>query len=102
MITLQERDSRAIQCATSSWLLVGDIREMLQDHLDEEAIGWLQPILDALIDAMREQARAATPRAARPRRRPAPRHATRPNRHPTPPTRPSLAPFRSPPRRRGW
>jgi hypothetical protein len=56
MITLQERDSRAIHCATLSWLLVGDIREMLQDHLDEEAIQWLQPVLDALIEAMREQA----------------------------------------------
>lgn len=56
MITLHERDSRAIQCATLSWLLVGDIREMLQDHLDEEALLWLRPILDALIEALREQA----------------------------------------------
>ena len=55
MITLHERDSRSIHCTTLSWLLVGDIREMLQDHLDEEAIQWLQPILDALIDVMREQ-----------------------------------------------
>lgn len=34
---------------------MGDIREMLQDHLDEEAIHWLRPILDALITAMCEQ-----------------------------------------------
>lgn len=56
MMTLMERDSRAVHCATLSWLLVGDIREMLQDHLDEEALLWLRPILDALIEAMREQA----------------------------------------------
>ena len=56
MHTLMERDSRAVQCATLSWLLVGDIREMLQDHLDEEALQWLRPILDALIQAMCEQA----------------------------------------------
>ena len=43
------------QCTTLTWLLVGDIREMLQDHLDEEAIHWLRPILDALITAMCEQ-----------------------------------------------
>tara|TARA_R110002072_G_scaffold303130_1_gene495021 strand:+ start:47494 stop:47934 length:441 start_codon:yes stop_codon:yes gene_type:complete len=43
------------QCTTLTWLLVGDIREMLQDHLDEEAIYWLRPILDALIAAMCEQ-----------------------------------------------
>jgi hypothetical protein len=47
--------SQPQQCTTLTWLLVGDIREMLQDHLDEEAIRWLKPILDALIDAMREQ-----------------------------------------------
>lgn len=43
------------QCTTLTWLLVGDIREMLQDHLDEEAIHWLRPVLDALINAMCEQ-----------------------------------------------
>ena len=43
------------QCTSLTWLLVGDIREMLQDHLDEEAIRWLHPILDALIGAMSEQ-----------------------------------------------
>jgi hypothetical protein len=47
--------SRPQQCITLTWLLVGDIREMLQDHLDEEAIHWLKPILDSLIGAMCEQ-----------------------------------------------
>lgn len=47
--------SQPQQCITLTWLLVGDIREMLQDHLDEEAIHWLKPILDALIHAMCEQ-----------------------------------------------
>lgn len=48
--------SQPQQCTTLTWLLVGDIREMLQDHLDEEAIRWLRPVLDALIAAMGEQA----------------------------------------------
>ena len=48
-------DNKPQQCITLTWLLVGDIREMLQDHLDEEAIRWLKPILDALILAMCEQ-----------------------------------------------
>lgn len=48
--------SQPQQCTTLTWLLVGDIREMLQDHLDEESIRWLRPILDALIGAMSEQA----------------------------------------------
>lgn len=56
MMTLHERDTRSVHCATLSWLLVGDIREMLQDHLDEEALDWLRPILDALIEAMQELA----------------------------------------------
>lgn len=43
------------QCTTLTWLLVGDIREMLQDHLDEEALRWLGPILDSLIGAMSQQ-----------------------------------------------
>jgi hypothetical protein len=47
--------SQPQQCTTLTWLLVGDIREMLQDHLDEEAIRWLKPVLDALINAMCEQ-----------------------------------------------
>lgn len=47
--------SQPQQCTTLTWLLVGDIREMLQDHLDDEAIRWLKPILDALISAMCEQ-----------------------------------------------
>ncbi|NQV28285.1 MAG: hypothetical protein HQ518_28365 [Rhodopirellula sp.] len=47
--------SQPQQCATLTWLLVGDIREMLQDHLDAEAIRWLRPVLDALIDSMCEQ-----------------------------------------------
>jgi len=47
--------SQPQQCTTLTWLLVGDIREMLQDHLDEEAIRWLGPILDALIGAMSQQ-----------------------------------------------
>ncbi len=48
--------SQPQQCTTLTWLLVGDIREMLQDHLDEDAIRWLRPVLDALIAAMGEQA----------------------------------------------
>lgn len=47
--------SQPQQCTTLTWLLVGDIREMLQDHLDDEAIRWLKPILDSLIGAMCEQ-----------------------------------------------
>lgn len=47
--------SQPQQCTTLTWLLVGDIREMLQDHLDEEAIRWLGPILDSLIGAMSQQ-----------------------------------------------
>ena len=47
--------SQPQQCTTLTWLLVGDIREMLQDHLDDEAIRWLKPVLDALISAMCEQ-----------------------------------------------
>ena len=47
--------SQPQQCTTLTWLLVGDIREMLQDHLDDEAIRWLKPILDSLISAMCEQ-----------------------------------------------
>ena len=39
-------------CSTMTWLLVGDIREMLHDNLDSDAIRWLRPILDALIDSM--------------------------------------------------
>lgn len=48
-------DRQPQQCSTLTWLLVGDIREMLQDHLDAEAIHWLKPILDALIGAMAKQ-----------------------------------------------
>lgn len=40
------------KCSTMTWLLVGDIREMLHDHLDRDAIRWLRPILDALIESM--------------------------------------------------
>lgn len=40
---------------TLTWLLVGDLREMLQDHLDDEALRWLRPVLDALIGTMRRQ-----------------------------------------------
>ncbi len=47
--------SQPQQCTTLTWLLVGDIREMLQDHLDDEAIRWLKPVLDSLIRAMCEQ-----------------------------------------------
>jgi hypothetical protein len=47
--------SQPQQCTTLTWLLVGDIREMLQDHLDDEAIRWLKPVLDALITAMCKQ-----------------------------------------------
>jgi hypothetical protein len=47
--------SQPQQCTMLTWLLVGDIREMLQDHLDEEAIRWLKPVLDSLIAAMAEQ-----------------------------------------------
>lgn len=43
------------QCTTLTWLLVGDIREMLQDHLDEEALKWLRPVLDSLIGSMCEE-----------------------------------------------
>ena len=47
--------SQPQQCTTLTWLLVGDIREMLQDHRDDEAIRWLKPVLDSLIRAMCEQ-----------------------------------------------
>ena len=46
---------RASECATLTWLLVGDVREMLQDRLDAEAIRWIKPLLDALIQTMCEQ-----------------------------------------------
>ncbi len=42
------------KCSSMTWLLVGDIREMLHDHLDRDAIRWLRPVLDALIDSMAE------------------------------------------------
>ncbi len=48
---------RASECATLTWLLVGDVREMLQDRLDTEAIRWIKPLLDALIRTMYEQCR---------------------------------------------
>lgn len=38
--------------STLIWLLVGDIREMLQDRLDADAVRWLRPLLDTLADAM--------------------------------------------------
>ncbi len=51
MTTLQ-LTSATQNCSTMTWLLVGDIREMLHDHLDRDAMRWLRPILDALIDSM--------------------------------------------------
>jgi len=47
------------QGTTLTWLLVGDIREMLQDHLDEEALRWLRPVLDSLIRTMCEETQQA-------------------------------------------
>ncbi len=47
---------RAVECDTLTWLLIGDIREMLSEQLDDEAIRWLRPLIDALIRLMSEQA----------------------------------------------
>jgi hypothetical protein len=53
MTTLQSTTATT-RCSSMTWLLVGDIREMLQDRLDGDAIRWLRPVLDALIDALCE------------------------------------------------
>ncbi len=53
MTTLQATTGTT-NCSGMTWLLVGDIREMLQDRLDRDAIRWLRPVLDALIDSMCE------------------------------------------------
>ncbi|MBI1312215.1 hypothetical protein GC176_13070 [bacterium] len=53
MSTLQI-NSGTQSCSTMTWLLVGDIREMLHDHLDLDAVRWLRPVLDALIESMAE------------------------------------------------
>jgi len=47
--------TRVETCSAMTWLLVGDLREMLQDHLDPDALRWLTPVLDALIESLCEQ-----------------------------------------------
>ncbi len=54
MSTLQATTGTT-SCSSMTWLLVGDIREMLHDRLDRDAIRWLRPVLDALIASMCER-----------------------------------------------
>ncbi|MHC4878063.1 MAG: hypothetical protein ACYTGL_16535 [Planctomycetota bacterium] len=53
-MTSLQFEQQTQECSSMTWLLVGDIREMLQDHLDRDAIRWLRPVLDALIESMTE------------------------------------------------
>lgn len=46
---LCDPERRLTQCSELAWLLVGDVREILQDRLDAGALARLRPLLDGLI-----------------------------------------------------
>ena len=46
---------RLLQCTELEYILLGDLRDLLEEPIDEETSHWLEAVLDALLDTLPEE-----------------------------------------------